>query len=409
MKVLFVNQFYWPDSSATSQQLTDLTVGLAARGMQVSVLCGDRTSGNSAGSEPPRNVEVYRVKTVAYSRRNLDRIRSYLSFYAGALVRILTMPRQDVIVSFTTPPAISLLGTIARHLRGSRHFVYEHDIYPDVAIDLGHLKANGLIARIVGALADFSRRDAEKVIALGECMKARLIARGIPASHIVIAEDWANSQAIQPMPRPGDPSQLVLLYSGNFGLAHDVDTLTGAMLLLKDDPRFHFLFVGSAGNKKELTGFIAQHELQSAEFRPYVDRDKLSEGLAAGDIGLVTQHNICCGSVVPSKVYGILAAGRPVLFIGPRTATPALIVKQYQCGWQIDPGDVYALCRLLLTLAANPHQVQQAGRRARQALVQHFDLPISVARVAAILTTLPGQQNLAPGHTGLAPFPSQLG
>ena len=387
MKILFINQFFWPDSSATSQQLTDLAAGLAAEGHEVSVLCGDGEYAAAASSAKPAGVAILRVRALPFSKGKLGRIVSYLSFYLTALVRGLISPRQDTVVSLTTPPLISLLGSAIKLIRGSRHFIWEQDIYPDVAIDVQLFKRGSLLERTVGALADLSRRHADGIIALGDCMKARLVGRGIPPARILIAENWANSAAIQPLPRPGDPRELVLLYSGNLGLAHDVDTLAGAMNLLKADPRFRYLFVGSGEKRKDLAAFCEANGIPSVEFRKYVDRDKLSEGLAAGDIGLVTQHNVCCGSVVPSKVYGILAAARPVLFIGPRAATPALVIDRHNCGWHIEPGDIDGLAKLLLHLAANPQLVHEAGLRARQALVEHYDLPISIQRFASILTS----------------------
>jgi glycosyltransferase involved in cell wall biosynthesis len=157
------------------------------------------------------------------------------------------------------------------------------------------------------------------------------------------------------------------------------------MLELNRDPRFHFLFVGSGGRRQELEAIVAAHNLRSVELRPYVERTSLGESLSAGDIGLVTQRDVCCGSVVPSKVYGLLAAGRPILFIGPRQATPALIIGRFHCGWQIDCGDIAALTPLLLHLAQHPDEVRQAGRNAREALLQHYDLPLGVERIAGIL------------------------
>ncbi len=394
MRMLFVNQFFWPDSSATSQQLTDLVVGLAARGEDIEVLCGD--SGGyaaAAGALAPR-ATVYRVKAAPFTRGKLGRVVSYLSFYASAFVRGLTVPRPDVVVSMTTPPLISLLGNCLQILRGSRHFIWEQDVYPDIAVDLAHIRRGSLLHRITGALADWSRRRADGIIVLGECMRDRLIARGVAPEKIYIAEHWANSRSITPMPRPGDPNELVLLYSGNLGLAHDLDTLLGTMLALKDDPRFRFLFVGTGGRREALTSFITAHDLLSAEMRPFVARDKLSEGLAAGDIGLVTQQESSCGSVVPSKVYGILAAGRPLLFIGPAAATPARIIRRHGCGWHFNVGDVRGVTQQLKHLAEHRELVHEAGQRARQALVEFYDLPQSVDRVGDILGAAPhtGQQ-----------------
>ena len=384
MKIVLINQFFWPDSSATSQQLTDLATGLAGRGHEVAVICGDGGYAAAAGGEQPP-VEILRVRSLPFARGLVGRVLSYFSFYVSAFFRALTMRRADVVVSLTTPPLISLLGSMVKILRGSRHFIWEQDIYPDVAISLNYFKAGGAADRLVGLLADFSRRHADGILALGTCMRDRLIDRGVPTRKIHITENWANGEAITPMARPGDPSRLVILYSGNFGLAHDLDTLAQAMLRLKNDPRFRFIFVGSGKKRQDLASFCAEQDIGSLELRPYVDRDKLNEGLAVGDIGLVTQSDDCWGSVVPSKVYGILAAGRPVLFIGPRRATPAQTIELHRCGWHVDCGDVDGLTALLLDLAADPGQVHAAGIRARRALVEHYDLPLGVARIARIL------------------------
>lgn len=384
MRILLLNQFFWPDSSATSQLLTDLARGLAERGHEVFAMSADGEYNVTSASSPPA-VQMYRVKTSRFSRGRVGRVVSYLSFYFSAVVRALTLPRPDLVVTLTTPPLLSLLGTVLKALRGCRHFIWEMDVYPDVAIDLNYFKAGGTIDRITGALADYSRRRADGIIALGECMKQRLVDRGVDPARIFVAENWADGAAIQPIPRSGDTAHLVLLYSGNLGLAHDLETLTSAILELDHDERFRFLFVGSGGRRQELASFATAHNLRSIELRPYVERSSLGESLSAGDIGLVTQRDVCCGSVVPSKVYGLLAAGRPILFIGPRQATPALIIDRFNCGWHVDCGDVSALTQLLLHLADHPEEVSRAGRKAREALLQHYDLPLGVERIVGIL------------------------
>jgi colanic acid biosynthesis glycosyl transferase WcaI len=384
MRILLVNQFFWPDSSATSQLLTDLARGLAERGHEVCSISADGEYNVASMGAPPA-VKMFRVRTSRFSRGRVGRVVSYLSFYFSAVLRALTLPRPELVVTLTTPPLISLLGTVLKALRGSRHFIWEMDVYPDVAIDLNYFKAGGIIDRVTGALADYSRSHADGIIALGECMKQRLIDRGVDAARIFVADNWADGTAIQPIQRSGNATQLVLLYSGNLGLAHDLETLTNAILELKGDDRFGFLFVGSGGRQQELTSFVAAHNLRSVEVRPYVERASLGENLSAGDIGLVTQRDVCCGSVVPSKVYGLLAAGRPILFIGPRQATPADIIRRFNCGWQIDCGDAAGLTQLLVHLASHPQEVLHAGENARAALLQHYDLPLGVERIASIL------------------------
>ncbi len=385
MKMLFVNQFFWPDSSATSQQLTDLVTVLGSRSTTVSVLCGDSGGYASAAGDSAPPAEVYRVRALPFKRGRIGRMVSYVSFYVSAFARGLILPRQDVVVSMTTPPLIALLGGAIKLLRGSRHFIWEQDLYPEIAVDLAYIKPGGLTHRITGMLADAVRRQADGIIVLGPCMKERLVARGISPEKIHIAEHWASSAAIRPLPRPGNREELVLLYSGNLGLAHDLDTIEKTMLRLRNDPRFRFLFAGTGGKREQLMHFLREHDIQNVEMRPFVDRDKLSEGLAAGDIGLVTQTDASCGALVPSKVYGILAAGRPLLFIGPARATPALLIARHDCGWHFDCGDAEGVTALLLHLSEHPELVMRAGARAREALLRHYDLPQSVDRIAEIL------------------------
>lgn len=384
MRILFINQFFWPDSSATSQQLTDLVSALAERQVEVAVLCGDGGYAAAAGSTAP-NAEVHRVRALPFTRGRIGRVCSYLSFYVSAFFKGLRVRKADIVVSMTTPPLISLLGACIKLLRGSRHFIWEQDLYPEIAVDLQYLKAGGVTHKITGFLADLVRSHADGIIVLGPCMRDRLIARGVQPAKIHIAEHWASSTAITPMERPGDGRELVVLYSGNLGLAHDLETIEGALLNLRNDARFRFLFAGTGGRRQELASFCQEHGIENVEFRPFVDRDKLSDGLAAGDIGLVTQREESCGAVVPSKAYGILAAGRPLLFIGPVAATPALLIDRYACGWHVRCGDVKGATDLLVCLASHPELVREAGLRAREALVRFHDLPRSVSRIADIL------------------------
>lgn len=394
MRILLINQFFWPDSAATSQLLTDLARGLAENGHEVYAIAaepskeGGYTPADLAGESAPA-VQVVRVKSLPFVRGKLGRVLSYASFYLGAALEAMRLPRPDVVLTLTTPPLLSLLGSLLQRLRGSRHFIWEMDLYPDVATDLGTFRAGGVLDRAVGALADFSRRHADGIIALGECMRDRLIGRGANPAKVWVAENWADGLAIQPLPRPGDPANLVVLYSGNLGLAHELATVTQALCELGPESPARFVFAGSGGRRRELEQFVAAHGITSVEMRPYAPRASLSESLSMGDIGLVTQQEATCGSVVPSKVYGLLAAGRPILFVGPAAATPARLIRRFGCGWHIRVGDSAGLAELLRRLAADREAVRAAGMRARLAFEEHFDLSLGVARIAAILGAEP--------------------
>ena len=225
MRLLLINQFFWPDTAPTGRLLLDVGAGRrSAADSYDRDLWGFRIRrhDDEAGDDSPYpHVRILRPSTTRFSRDVVGRILSYASFLAGAVVAGFRVGRPDTVVTLTTPPLTSVFGRMLKLSRGCRHFIWEMDVYPDIAVDLGALKARSMLTCIIGALADWSRRNADGIIVLGEEMKARLIARDIPEHKIHVAENWADGAEITPLPFPEGP--LVVHYSGNFGLAHDVD------------------------------------------------------------------------------------------------------------------------------------------------------------------------------------------
>jgi colanic acid biosynthesis glycosyl transferase WcaI len=387
VRVLLINQFFWPDTAATGQLLTDLVRDIDPSLHRVTVLCGKSSYGAlDAGAQPPETqpaATIVRCGGTAFSRGKIGRVVSYTSFLASAAIRSIRQPKPDLVVTLTTPPLISLIGTLLKALRGSQHFIWEMDVYPDVALDLNILQPKSLMTRLVSILADLSRNKADGIIALGEDMKSRLMKRGIAEHRIVVAENWADSSELALRPFPDGP--LVVHYSGTLGLAHEIHTLAETMRQLRDDDRIRFVFVGGGARRAQLQEFCKQHKISSADFRPYANRSDLGQSLSEGHIGLVTQLPETVGSVVPSKTYGIMAAGRPMLYVGPETATPSLVLQRHDCGWRLDPGDVSAMVRLLQTLEQDRSIIYEAGARARRAFELYYDRPIGTNRVLSIL------------------------
>jgi colanic acid biosynthesis glycosyl transferase WcaI len=382
MQVLFINQFFWPDTAATGQLLTDVVREIDPELHAVTVLCGKSVYGAVDSTSPPP-VKIVQCADLAFSRGKFGRVLSYASFFLGAMVRGVRGPQPALVLTLTTPPLISLVGTLLKSVRGARHFIWEMDVYPDIAVDLNVLKQRSVVTRLIGFLADIPRKRADGIIALGDDMKARLVARGIAAEKIVVAENWADGDEIVPGPFPGGP--LVVHYSGTFGLAHEERTIALAMRQLREDHRFRFVFVGGGARRGPLEEFCRREGIRNAEFRTYASRAELSRSLAEGHVGLVTQIPETEGSVVPSKSYGIMAAGRPMLYVGPRTGTPARILNRHDCGWRLEPGDADGMVRLLRRLEQNRGLLWESGARARTAFEQYYDRPIGVGRILAIL------------------------
>ena len=190
--MLLLNQFFHPSSAATSQLLTDMALHLAEEGYPVTAICG-RSDYNAANQTPLPNITIRRIPNLPFGHNRVTRILSYSSFYLGALALALTTRKPQAIVTLTTPPLLSVIGTLIKKIRRTPHYIWEMDVYPDIAIELGVLSPRGPLTRIIGALADWSRRNADGIIALGGDMRDLLIARGIPASKISVAENWADS------------------------------------------------------------------------------------------------------------------------------------------------------------------------------------------------------------------------
>lgn len=384
MKVLLINQSFWPDVAATGQLLTDVARHLSTLGHEVTVICSRNMYGSDPAGEEAPDVRIIRVPGPPFARSVIGRGLSYICFFLGALWKAFCLRKTDLVVTLTTPPLLSLTGTLLKKTSGAKHYIWEMDLFPDALVSLKALRAESLMTRLLGVAADYSRKQSDGIIALGECMQERLTSRGISPRHVYIAENWADGRQIRPVPRQRGPV-LNLLYSGNLGLSHDIETISSAMLLLRDDPRFHFTFAGGGARRSELQAFCEQQRLTNVSFMPYSAREDVSTSLSAGDIGVVTERPECLGTVVPSKVYGLMAAGRPILFIGPRKATPSRIVRDYQCGWHVDCGQVRDLTELLDCLYKDREAIEEFGARGRAAFLEHYDLHHGLNRISRVL------------------------
>jgi glycosyltransferase involved in cell wall biosynthesis len=406
LKILIVNQFFWPDVAATGQLITDLTRHLGSE-HEVTVICSGGSYNSAEATDEPPPVKIIRVPGPRYRPGALARLLSYVTFFLGALWHEFRVPRQDVVVTMTTPPLLAIGGTLVKLFRGSRHYVWEMDLFPDAFVALGALSERSWVLRILGWIEDSCRLRSDGIIALGPCMRRRLIARGIPKRLVHVVENWADGRSITAKPFQND-GPIHVLYSGNLGLSHDTDTILNTMRHFRQDPRFLFTFAGGGVKRAEVERACVAEGIQNCRFLPYVDRDDMDGLFSQADIGLVTEHPGHIGIVVPSKLYGLMAAGRPVLFIGPRRSTADLVIRRFRCGWQTDPGDWKSVTNLLESLAVNREELRVLGARARSAFDRHYDLPHGVGKIAAVLSMRPAETSHASGAPTAVKVPATL-
>ena len=378
-KVVFVNRYFHPDESATSRMLSDLAFRLAERGVKVEVITSrqlyEDPNARLPAREVVRGVIVHRVTTLTLGRaRLLGRTLDYLSFHVVAGLKLLTVLRAgDVAVAKTDPPLISVVTGVAARLRGARLVNWLQDLFPEVAVALAPGLLPGVLQSGLTWLRDRSLHRAVANVAIGEGMRCRLIDRGVEAARIRVIPNWADPRAIVPVPaalsqtrsRLGLHQHFVIGYSGNFGRAHEFQTLLGAARRLQNDLSFAFLMTGGGARNSELRQAVTHALLTSFHFQGYQPAVLLSDSMAAADVHLVSLLPAMEGLILPSKVYGILAAGRPVVFIGDIHGDVATLIREHDCGISVGVGEDARLAQELRTLQADTGRLQRMGGNAR--------------------------------------------
>ena len=401
-KVVFVNRYFDPDQSATSQMLTDLARCLVVRGFDVRVICSrqlyDDPSAPLAARETRAGVQVYRIATTRFGRNHLPgRALDYASFYAScaaALVRLLR--RGDVVVAETDPPLLSILAAPIARARHASLITWQQDVFPEIATHLGANPLPRFLDEWLKRLRDSSLRAATMNVVLGERMREHFLARGLPQAKFRVIDNWAGEDI---RPKPASASALrnrlklvdsfVICYSGNLGRAHEFDTLLGAAEVLRGESRFVFVIIGGGAKMDALQQGVAARKLQNFRFLPYQSRDTLEDSLAVADVHLVSLLPSLEGLIVPSKFYGILAAGRPLIFVGDPDGDIGRIIDRTQSGWSVGLGDSAGLTGLLRELAAQPHVGESTGQQARAAFCARFSLKHAVESWVTLLDAAP--------------------
>jgi colanic acid biosynthesis glycosyl transferase WcaI len=402
LRVLFVNRYYAPDLSATSQMLTDLAEALAHAGLDVCIVCSRQLYENPRAALPSteviHGVTVRRVGGARFGRERLvGRALDYLTFYVAAGAALLGLARDcDVIILKTDPPLLSLIGWWVGARRRVPCVNWLQDLFPEVASRLALSPLPRGLERLLRALRDRSLTAARVNVVLSECMRDYLIARGIPAARISIGENWADESTVTPLPasrselraRLALGDRFVIAYSGNLGRAHDVDTLLAAAESLRDDSATVFLLIGGGANMRELAAGAQARGLEQLRFLPYQPRAALADSLAAGDVHLVTLLPQLEGLIVPSKIYGILAAARPVVFVGDPEGELACLIREHQLGASVACGDGAGLSRALCALRDDPAERARMGARARALFEERYTLGAAVDRWRTLLAAV---------------------
>jgi colanic acid biosynthesis glycosyl transferase WcaI len=376
MRILLLNLYYPPDTSATAKMAAMVTEALSSR-HEVTVLCG-RPSYDPTGRRPWRlsqaelagRVNIVRVGSTDYPRFQMNRrVLNYLSYVALAIPRALFL-QCEVVLAMTDPPFEGIVGAIVAMLKGKPYVYNIRDMYPDMAVG-GAIVRPGLLARIWERLHRWALRRATRVIVLGEDMRARIIAKGVAAAGVEIVRDGTDispSGAPEPL-LDGEiirtirrDSKFVLLHAGNLGFYGAWETLITAVRELEADG-VGLVFVGEGAQRARIEALA--RETKNVRFLPFFPANKIPSVLAAADAHVITVKRGLEGVVVPSKMYGILAAGKPILVVAAEETDAASLGAKFGFAISADPDRPEEVVAAIRLLAGDQARVQNMGRAAR--------------------------------------------
>ncbi|MDQ3648287.1 MAG: glycosyltransferase family 4 protein [Actinomycetota bacterium] len=376
-RLLLVNQYFPPDASATAHLLGEIAGDLAEL-HEVWVVAGRPSYNPSAGPPPPAGIHVVRVRSTGFPRSSMaGRLVNYVSFFVGAAVNAFRVPRPDVVLTFTDPPVIGLLGAAVAAL-SRRPFVYVcWDIFPDVAVALGRLDRPVLVTawRLANRVI---RSRADRVVAVGRDMRAKLEEEGVERKKIVVIPHWADATLppgaeVEAARRDqGWEGSFVVMHAGNVGLAQNLDSLIAASDRLRDDPRIRVVIVGDGATRDRLMRDARARGLSNVQFLPYRPKKEALATLAAADLHVVSLARGLKGSVVASKVYGVLALGKPFVAAVEDGSEIALLIGETGAGVRAEPSDAEALDRHIRDFADGVLDRNELGARGRREFERRY-------------------------------------
>lgn len=380
-------QFFPPDYAPTGQLIDELTQQLSNQDIQISVFSGQ--PGYAFRSEQSAPLKEYRNRVLVKRSRTAQlwpqkirgkAINGLLFFIRAGLHLLRSSWKYDVILLTTAPPFLPVLGYLASLILRKPYVCLIYDLYPDIVVELNVVQNNHFLARFWRFVNYYVWKNASAIIVLSRAMKQRVI-RQCPEimEKISVIHSWADPTQILPIPKTKNwfswKYQLVdvftVIYSGNMGRCHDMDTLLDAIFRLQDEP-IQFVFIGGGAKRPEMIKEVSNLRLKNCLFLPYQDKDVLPFSLTAGNLSLVSISPGMQDLVAPSKVYSALSSGRPIAAVCPKNSYLNDLIADANCGTTFDNGDGKELANFILYLQKDHKTAEEMGKNAHRYLEQHF-------------------------------------
>jgi colanic acid biosynthesis glycosyl transferase WcaI len=394
-RLLVLNQYYWPGVEATAQLLTELCEALA-EDLDVKVVTGQLHGQEEQPHRSVRNgVEIVRVASTSFERSKLfARGSNYATYLMSALFGGLRGRRPDVVLCMTDPPIVANVAlVVARRFRVPL-VVISQDVFPEIAVQLKRLE-NPVVMSMLRGLVGLYLRRADRIVAIGDTMRRRLEEKGAPPERMLVIPNWIDTTRLGPLDKSnhwsrgwGVAEKFVVMHSGNVGHAQDLDSLIRAGTFLRDLTDIQILIIGMGARHAELVALAELLEVDQVQFLYYQSREVLPQSLSAADVHVVGLAAGLAGYVVPSRLYGILAVGRPVIVAADPESETAQLVGDVGCGIVVPPGRPELLARAIRDAHDGKYDLGAMGARGRKWVEREADRSVAVRRYRDLLLEL---------------------
>jgi glycosyltransferase involved in cell wall biosynthesis len=396
--LLIINRSFWPDIEATGQFFTELCEYLA-KDYKVTVIAGRSyyTKDSSWGfgkfykKEQYKGIKIIRVCNTIFWKGNLvGRLINWFTFGILSFLISLTISPRLIIVG-TDPPFLGIIAMMVSRIK-STPFIYNcRDLYPEVAVAMGKIKKHSLLGRTFSYFDKMALNSARLVVCLGPTMENKLKAKGVSEDRLRVISDWVDTSLIKPIPKNENPllkklglqNKFIIMYSGNIGFSQDFSSILQALSVVKED--IYLIFIGEGAAKKSLKSEVSSRGLKNVMFLSYQPLDALSFSLSMADLHLIPLKKGLAGTIVPSKIYGIMAAGRPYLTISDKESEAAILAKEFGCGLWGAPSEPNEIAQTISWAINHRDEIEKIGQAARQIAEMKFDKNIVMKEWLSVL------------------------
>lgn len=354
MRILLITQVFYPDTVSVSQHLTDLANKLVEDGHEVTVYTSsypyEEKTHRYESFENYQGININRLRQSSFGKGStLARLFDFFTFYFFISIKLFSLKKSeyDLMVGTTVPPLLSFVGVLVSKIKGIKFHYWVMDLQPELSISSGLIKEGSFSAKFFTRLGNYIIRNSAGVISLDRFMTQYLYSRGAKKDSVKTIAVWPVMDETFKGSRLSNPfriensfgDKVVIMYSGNHAFVHQLDTLLDAALILKENSRFLFVFVGGGVRKKDVTAFKVKYQLDNIVQLPFQPRENIHNSLGSSDIQVVILGNGQVGYTHPNKVYGAMYIGKPILYIGPAESHVADLLNDLEGNISVQHGE----------------------------------------------------------------------